>query len=156
MKTGKHLGLFAIREARVMDSVAQSLQKISSRVVVPRSIPGLVTNRVLVMHFMEGVPLRELGSRTKNLSERKKRIAKEMILSRISEAYGRMILEDGLFQADGHPGNILVQEGAKIALLDYGQSKQLGIEQRLLFAKLIVAMSRLVSSTINFSQVPVS
>lgn len=127
-----------------MDSVAQSLRGISEKVVVPRSIPGLVTPRVLVMQFMEGIPLRELGSKTKNMSESKKRIAKRLVLSRISEAYGRMILENGLFQADGHPGNILVQEGAKVALLDYGQSKQLGAEQRLLFAKLILAMSRYV------------
>lgn len=125
-----------------MDSVAQSLRKISNRVVVPRSIPGLVTPRVLVMHYMEGVPLRELGSKTKNLSARKKQAAKQIILSRISEAYGRMILEHGLFQADGHPGNILVQEGAKIALLDYGQSKHLPDKDRLAFAKVILALGR--------------
>ena len=46
---------------------------------------------------------------------------------RISEAYGRMILGEGLFQADGHPGNILLQKGAKIGLLDYGQSKQVRV-----------------------------
>jgi predicted unusual protein kinase regulating ubiquinone biosynthesis (AarF/ABC1/UbiB family) len=34
------------------------------------------------------------------------------ILSRVSEAYGRMMLYEGLFQADGHPGNILVMKGA--------------------------------------------
>ncbi|GMH36923.1 hypothetical protein BSKO_04796 [Bryopsis sp. KO-2023] len=129
------------REARVMDSIANSLQNISDRVSVPRSIPGLVTPRVLVMRFMEGVPLRELGSRTQKLSARKKRIAKERVLSRISEAYGRMILGDGLFQADGHPGNILVQEGAKIALLDYGQSKHLNEADRMSLAKLIVALN---------------
>ena len=40
-----------------------------------------------------------------------------MIMSHVSEAYGRMLLLDGLFQADGHPGNILVLRGvAKHAL----------------------------------------
>lgn len=35
--------------------------------------------------------------------------AARRILARVSEAYGLMILGEGLFQADGHPGNILVQ-----------------------------------------------
>lgn len=37
-------------------------------------------------------------------SEREKQMASRRILSRVSEAYGRMLLVDGLFQADGHPG----------------------------------------------------
>lgn len=45
------------------------------------------------------------------ISEAKKRVAKQRIMSRVSEAYGRMLLLNGLFQADGHPGNILVLPG---------------------------------------------
>lgn len=41
-------------------------------------------------------------------------MAAKRILSRVSEAYGRMLLLDGLFQADGHPGNILVMKGGKV------------------------------------------
>lgn len=48
-----------------------------------------------------------------SLSEATKRLAAKRILSRVSEAYGRMLLLDGLFQADGHPGNILVMKGGK-------------------------------------------
>ena len=47
----------------------------------------------------------------RSLSEATKRLAARRILSRVSEAYGRMLLLDGLFQADGHPGNILVMKG---------------------------------------------
>lgn len=53
-----------------------------------------------------------------------------------------MILGEGLFQADGHPGNILVQEGGRVALLDYGQSKQLGEKDKRAFADLVLAMNR--------------
>lgn len=58
-----------------------------------------------------------------------------------------MILGEGLFQADGHPGNILVQSGGRIALLDYGQSKQLGEKDKRAFADLVLAMNRCVSRT---------
>lgn len=34
--------------------------------------------------------------------------AARRILTNVSEAYGRMMLGEGLFQADAHPGNIMV------------------------------------------------
>lgn len=68
--------------------------------------------------------------------------AARLILSQVSQAYGLMILGEGLFQADGHPGNILVQRGGRVALLDYGQSKQLEEKEKLAFADLILAMNR--------------
>jgi ABC1 atypical kinase-like domain len=68
------------------------------------------------------------------------------VLTRASEAYGRMILETGLFQADGHPGNILVMKGGKVGLIDYGQSKQLTERDRFLIAKLIIALNTCVPS----------
>ena len=69
-------------------------------------------------------------------------MAARRILSRVSEAYGRMLLLDGLFQADGHPGNILVMKGGKIGLIDYGQSKQLPDSYRAAFAQLVLALAR--------------
>lgn len=50
------------------------------------------------MEFVEGIPLTDLASRVQGLSEAKKAAAKERILSRVSEAYGTMILKEGLFQ----------------------------------------------------------
>ena len=42
-----------------------------------------------------------------------------------------MIVTDGYFQADGHPGNVLVMKGGVVGLLDYGQAKVLTEPQRL-------------------------
>ena len=47
----------------------------------------------------------------------KRRQAKQRILGRVTAAYGHMLLVDGLFQADAHPGNILVQPGAATCLM---------------------------------------
>lgn len=67
-----------------------------------------------------------------------------------------MIFGEGLFQADGHPGNILIGKGAHIGLLDYGQSKQLPDENRVAFAKLVLALNKYVTacSTILLSARP--
>ena len=130
------------REARVMDAIYMALQPISKRVAVPQSIPGLVTRQMLIMSYMDGIPLRNLSEKTASLSPRKRRAAKEQILRRLCEAYGRMIFGEGLFQADGHPGNILVQRGTRIALLDYGQSKKLTSDEVQKLSQLIVAITK--------------
>lgn len=53
-----------------------------------------------------------------------------------------------LFQADSHPGNVLVlgksglaRGSGRVALLDYGQSKQLPEKERVTFAELLLAMA---------------
>lgn len=80
---------------------------------IPRSVPGLVTKQLLVMSYVEGIQITRLGQqpRARALSAVQARVAKRRIFSRIAEAYGRMMLLEGLFNADGHPGNILVMQG---------------------------------------------
>jgi hypothetical protein len=66
------------------------------------------------------------------------------IISRAAEAYGWMMLDSGLFQADGHPGNILAMPRGVVGLIDYGQSKQLTDKERYMFAWLVVALAECV------------
>ena len=49
------LEFFFKREARVMDTIATHLKDQQSRILVPNSIPGLVSDRLLVMNFLDGV-----------------------------------------------------------------------------------------------------
>jgi len=43
------------------------------------------------------------------------------LLSSLTEAFGRTILEGGFFHADPHPGNVFVMEDGTIGLIDFGQ-----------------------------------
>lgn len=45
-----------------MDTIAAHLRKVCRKVAVPRSVPGLVTPRLLVMEFMQGQPLLQVGA----------------------------------------------------------------------------------------------
>ena len=84
---------------------------LSEKIEIPRSVPGLVTRQLLVMNFLDGTQITRLGDKVKKLSKRKRTMAMDKILHRVAEAYGRQLLYSGLFQADGHPGNILVMKG---------------------------------------------
>ncbi|GJP40540.1 hypothetical protein CLOM_g210 [Closterium sp. NIES-68] len=124
-----------------LPSATSSSSSTSSPVVVPRPIPGLATRRVLVMHLIEGSPLlkaaEEMGAKAEGFFARR---IKRSIFRSLGEAYGLMLLRDGYFQADPHPGNILICPDKKVALLDYGQTKQLSQQHRLQLAELILAV----------------
>ncbi|CAL8461942.1 g1473 [Coccomyxa elongata] len=128
-------------EALVMNEVGKSLQAGMRGVEVPRSITKLTTQRVLTMSFVAGDPITRLKEKGDALPAAVRQMAAKRLLARVAEAYGRMLLLDGLFQADCHPGNILVKPNGNIGLIDFGQSKQLTEEQRLAFARLVLALS---------------
>ena len=50
------------------------------------------------------------------------------------------MLVDGCFNADPHPGNLLLLEDGRIGLIDFGQTKRIDRETRLGLARLIVAL----------------
>eukprot|EP00850_Spirogloea_muscicola_P022824 SM000313S11974 [mRNA] locus=s313:57890:61361:- [translate_table: standard] len=150
------------QEAASMDAIGESLaqgpainggggawwrwnrNKNRSPIIVPRSVPGLVTRRLLVMDFVEGTPIARLSDEMQRRGISPDGLAataaKKSILRDLSAAYGHMILSDGHFQADPHPGNILVCRGGKVALLDYGQTKVLPDRMRLALAGTILAI----------------
>ncbi len=44
--------------------------------------------------------------------------------------------------SDQHPGNIMLLKDKRLGLIDYGQFKYINLENRIIFAKLIIAISR--------------
>ena len=44
------------------------------------------------------------------------------LLKKVAEAYGRMLLIKGLFQADCHPGNILIRDDNGLGALSQGRT----------------------------------
>jgi ubiquinone biosynthesis protein len=49
----------------------------------------------------------------------------DRVMSLLLEAYVRMVLEAGVFQADPHPGNLLVTADDELVVLDFGATKLL-------------------------------
>ncbi|CAI9113035.1 OLC1v1013564C3 [Oldenlandia corymbosa var. corymbosa] len=136
-----------LREADAMGKIRQFLyeKNKTSPVIVPRLERNLVTRKVLVMEFIDGIPIMKLGDeiakRGINPGGKVAAAAKQNILKSLTLAYGQMILKSGFFHADPHPGNILICQGSKVALLDYGQVKDLPNELRLAYANLVLAMA---------------
>ncbi|TKW18287.2 hypothetical protein SEVIR_5G423900v4 [Setaria viridis] len=136
-----------VREARAMERIREFLRLNNKKppVMVPRVIPGMVCREVLVMEFVKGTPIMNLGNemakRGVDPGSKIAAMAKQKILSDLTLAYGQMILKDGFFHADPHPGNILICKDTEVALLDYGQVKEMPDDLRLAYANLVVAMA---------------
>ena len=96
---------------------------------VPRAVPGLATTKVLVMEFVEGVSLNNLAAEARKRGVEpgspEAKILGSRIVRALGEAYARMIFGAGFVHGDPHPGNVFVQPGGDVALLDCGQTKQL-------------------------------
>ena len=114
---------FATRIHEEMDFVheAANAQRIHEnfrgdpRVVIPRVIPELVRPRVLVLEYVEGTRVDRLSSRHGERPQDPRGV-----VSAVMELYLRMMLIDGFFHADPHPGNVMVTPDGKVVVLDFG------------------------------------
>jgi predicted unusual protein kinase regulating ubiquinone biosynthesis (AarF/ABC1/UbiB family) len=93
-------------------------------VVFPAPVRELSTARVLTTTFVEGVKINDLAA-LGALGVDKKDVAR-----RIVRLFCQMIFVDGVYHADPHPGNILIQRGGSIVLLDFGAVAELSPPMR--------------------------
>ncbi len=106
------------REVENADRVRE-LFKDDRSVVVPGSLHEFCTGRVITMEFVAGIKVTDTDAlEAAGIDPRK-------VVDRLMRIYNQMILAYGFFQADPHPGNIFVQPGPKLVILDFGLSKQL-------------------------------
>jgi predicted unusual protein kinase regulating ubiquinone biosynthesis (AarF/ABC1/UbiB family) len=84
-------------------------------VIVPEVLPRFTRQRVMVMRYAAGRRIDRLEPLIASGSLRS-----DDVVRRVIEVYVRMMLVDGLFHADPHPGNLLVQDDGTLVLLDFG------------------------------------
>ena len=86
-------------------------------VIVPEVYREFTTRRVLTMELVEGIKVTDIDALERA------GIDKHLVAQKLIEIFCDQVLRDGFFHADPHPGNILVQPGPKIVLLDFGLAK---------------------------------
>jgi len=115
------------------------------RVLIPAIETSLTRQRVIVMEFMEGTRVDSLSSRISAGT-----LSGERIVESVVEAYIQMMLVDGLFHADPHPGNLLVTDDGRLVLLDFGMVVRVEPEmRRILIRTALAAVSRDASGVIG-------
>ncbi|HZK79117.1 MAG TPA: AarF/UbiB family protein, partial [Gemmatimonadaceae bacterium] len=75
--------------------------------------------------YMEGTKIDALASAISS-----GRLSGKRVVESVVEAYIQMMLVDGLFHADPHPGNLLVTDDGRLVLLDFGMVIRVEPEMR--------------------------
>ena len=86
-------------------------------VLVPEIYREFSTRRVLTMQLVEGIKVSDVDGLERA------GIDKRAVAQKLIDHFCEMILRDGFFHADPHPGNILVQPGPRLVYLDFGLAK---------------------------------
>lgn len=109
----------------------------------PVVIMEYTNSKVLVMEYIDGIPISE-----KNLLEANGYELKE-IGEKLANNYVKQILDDAFFHADPHPGNIQIKDG-KIVWLDLGMMGRLTLnDQKLLRQAALSFVGRDISGIKN-------
>lgn len=122
------------REAANMTAIRHNLRKFS-RIIVPEPIHDYSTSKLLTMTFIEGKKITAL-SPLGRIELDGGGLAEELF-----QAYLQQILIDGVFHADPHPGNILLTNDHRIALLDLGMVGRTSPAMQENLLKLLLAVS---------------
>ncbi|MCP5107517.1 MAG: AarF/ABC1/UbiB kinase family protein [bacterium] len=95
-------------------------------IYVPMVFERYCTRKVLVMEYIEGVSMTDFLRTWKSDPARIKQwtaengIDVDKVGKQLFQSYLRQVLEDNLFHADLHPGNILLLRDNRVVLLDFG------------------------------------
>ena len=111
------------QEARSMKTIRENCRSMTG-IIIPEVFSAYSSKKVLVTQFYEGTKI----TNVEVLSSWN--IKTETIVDRLIYAYCEMVLKDGLYHADPHPGNLMVNEKGEIIILDFGAVGELGENMR--------------------------
>jgi predicted unusual protein kinase regulating ubiquinone biosynthesis (AarF/ABC1/UbiB family) len=122
------------QEARNLSTLGANLLEFPG-IVVPTPIDDFTTSRVLTMEYIRGNKITELSPLAR-LDFKGADLAEELF-----HAYLKQILVDGFFHADPHPGNVLLTDDHRIALLDLGMVGHITPQLQENLVQLLLAVS---------------
>ena len=103
------------RERRMLEEIGENLAD-NGRVRVPSSVPEVSTRLVLTMEYVGGTKISNLAGLDAMGIDR------TALATTLQRVYLQMIVEDGVFHADPHPGNLAVEDDGTIVFYDFGMS----------------------------------
>ncbi len=103
------------REARMLREIRQNFSD-DPRIRIPSVLTEYSGARVLTMQYVGGTKINDVDTLDA------KGIDRSEVAETLQRAYLQMILEDGVFHADPHPGNLAVTDDGTIVFYDFGMS----------------------------------
>ncbi|MFC7202534.1 ABC1 kinase family protein [Haloferax namakaokahaiae] len=102
-----------VEEAATLETIQQNFADNGS-LVIPTPVHERSDDRVLTMEYLPGTKINNV-ERLDELG-----IDRTELASNLQRIYLQMIVEDGVFHADPHPGNLSVTDDGRIIFYDFG------------------------------------
>ena len=118
LSTNAPLELDFIHEGHNAEACAANFAG-QDNIVVPEIYWEHTTKRVLVMEFVDGIKITDLEAIDAAGIDR------QQVAQLLTDSYFKQIFSHGFFHADPHPGNLFVQPGPKLVIVDFGIAKRL-------------------------------
>lgn len=103
------------REREMLQRIRANFRE-DPHIHIPAVIESHSTARVLTMQYVEGTKITHVDELDAHGIDRSE------VAERLHRAYFKMILEDGVYHADPHPGNLAVKPDGTIVFYDFGMS----------------------------------
>ena len=103
------------REARMLEEIRDNFAD-DDRFRIPEVVESHSGPRVLTMEYIGGTKINDVEELER------KGIDRRRIAENLERAYLQMIIDDGVFHADPHPGNLAVTDEGRIVFYDFGMS----------------------------------
>lgn len=140
------------QEGRSCARIKRNFQDVPD-IYIPAVYTEFLTEKVLVMEKIEGVRIDDIEG-IEALGLDRKALAKAGV-----DAFFKMVLEDGFFHADPHPGNIFAMPSGQIGFMDFGIVGRVSEELKRLMADTLLSLitkdfDKLVDNYIEMGIVP--
>ena len=118
-------------EAAASDKIKESFSEKEDGILIPKVYWNHTTKKILVTQWVDGIPIYEVDQLKKanyNLHD---------IVKRLAYAFFKQAFDDGIFHADLHAGNVLIDAKQNVVFLDFGIVGYLSRDDRLYIAQMI-------------------
>lgn len=128
-----HRELNLATECRNAERLAKNMASLPF-VTIPRTHWDWTSERVNVQDYVDGIPGHDLQRLEEAGLDRK------LLAQRGAQAVLKMIVEDGFFHADPHPGNVFYLPDNRLAFIDFGMVGRLSVRRREQLLKLLLGL----------------
>ena len=120
-------------EASNIESVRRTFEG-RHAVTIPRVLTDLSGESVLVMEWIDGIPLSN-RERLEEVGADRAGLARAIL-----QAYGVMIFQSDRYHADPHPGNLIAMSGNRLGLIDFGEVGSVEPAERSALLQMVTAV----------------
>ncbi|WP_200530988.1 AarF/ABC1/UbiB kinase family protein [Halorubrum sp. LN27] len=103
------------REREMLEEIRANFAD-EDRIRIPTAFEAVSGPRVLTMEYVPGTKISDVDALDEAGHER------NAIAETLQEVYLQMIIEDGVFHADPHPGNLAVDDAGAVIFYDFGMA----------------------------------